>query len=229
VRNMLVTGNVCRDSGETAIYAEFAFENAVISDNVVDGAANGISAPNLDQGGHGATISGNIVRNLHTDGPYDPGFPGFGTGIGVEADAVVTGNLIDGAPLYGINAGWGPFLRDVVVSSNTIRDARIGIGVSAADGAGRALIRGNMIAARETGIQAACLGRTHRAGPARRTQGGTQQHHRFRQSGDIRLTRGAFRRLRSRSDPSAACETKARSAREGRRHGRATAVEPRRS
>ncbi|MAS03210.1 MAG: TIGR03808 family TAT-translocated repetitive protein [Ahrensia sp.] len=154
VRNMQVTGNVCRDSGETAIYAEFAFENALISDNLVDGAANGISAPNLDHGGHGATISGNIVRNLHASGPYDPGFPGFGTGIGVEADAVVTGNLIEGAPLYGISAGWGPFLRDVLVASNTIRDARFGIGVSAADGAGRALIRGNLIAARETGIQA---------------------------------------------------------------------------
>ena len=154
VRNMQVTGNVCRDSGETAIYAEFAFANALISDNIVEGAANGISAPNLDHGGHGATISGNIVRNLHEDGPYDPGFPGFGTGIGVEADAVVTGNLVESAPLYGINAGWGPFLRDVVVASNTIRDARIGIGVSAADGAGRALIRGNLIAARETGIQA---------------------------------------------------------------------------
>jgi len=154
VRNMQVTGNVCRDSGETAIYAEFAFENALISDNLVEGAANGISAPNLDHGGHGATISGNIVRNLHASGPYDPGFPGFGTGIGVEADAVVTGNLIEGAPLYGINAGWGPFLRDVLVASNTIRDARIGIGVSATEGAGRALIRGNLIAARETGIQA---------------------------------------------------------------------------
>lgn len=154
VRNMQVTGNLCRDSGETAIYAEFAFENALISDNVVEGAANGISAPNLDHGGHGATISGNIVRNLHASGPYDPGFPGFGTGIGVEADAVVTGNLIEGAPLYGISAGWGPFLRDVLVASNTIRDARFGIGVSAAEGAGRAMIRGNVIAARETGIQA---------------------------------------------------------------------------
>lgn len=154
VRNMRVSGNICRDSGETAIYAEFAFENAVISDNVVDGAANGISAPNLDHGGHGATISGNIVRNLHASGPYTAEFPGFGTGIGVEADAVVTGNLVEGAPLYGINAGWGPFLRDVIVASNTIRDARFGIGVSAADGAGRAVIRDNLVAARETGIQA---------------------------------------------------------------------------
>lgn len=154
VRGMQATGNICRDSGETAIYAEFAFEDAIIANNMIDGAANGISATNLDHGGHGATITGNIIRNLHTTGPYEPDFPGFGTGIGVEADATVTGNVIDGAPLYGINAGWGPYLRDVVVSANTIRGARFGIGVSAADGAGHALIRDNLIAARETGIQA---------------------------------------------------------------------------
>lgn len=153
VRRMQVIGNVCRDNGETAIYAEFAFEDAVIANNIIDGAANGISAPNLDHGGHGATISGNIIRNLRTAGPYVPEFPGFGTGIAVEADAVVTGNLIDGAPLYGINAGWGPYLREVVVSANTVRNARIGIGVSDVEGAGRALIRGNLIDAHEAGIQ----------------------------------------------------------------------------
>ena len=153
VRGMLVRGNLCRDNGETAIYAEFGFEDAVIVDNIVDGAANGISAPNFDHGGHGAVISGNIIRNLRATGPYEPDRPGFGTGIAVEADSVVTGNLIDDAPLYGINAGWGPYLRDVTISANTIRNARIGIGVSSAEGAGAALIRDNLIAAREIGIQ----------------------------------------------------------------------------
>jgi uncharacterized secreted repeat protein (TIGR03808 family) len=155
---MQVTGNVCTDSGETAIYAEFAYENAVITDNTVDGAANGISAPNLDHGGHGATITGNIVRNLRTTAPYEVDFPAFGTGIGVEADAVVTGNLIENAPLYGINAGWGPYLRNVEVAENTIRNARIGIGVSAVDGAGRATIHRNAIGAYETGILAHAWG-----------------------------------------------------------------------
>lgn len=159
VRNMRVTGNVCTDSGETAIYAEFAYENAVITDNTVDGAANGISAPNLDHGGHGATITGNVVRNLRTTAPYEVDFPAFGTGIGVEADAVVAGNLIEYAPLYGINAGWGPYLRNVEVAENTIRNARIGIGVSAVDGAGRATIRRNEIGAYETGILAHAWGK----------------------------------------------------------------------
>lgn len=159
VRNMQVTGNTCTDSGETAIYAEFAYENAIIADNTVDGAANGISAPNLDHGGHGAKITGNVVRNLRTTAPYDVDFPAFGTGIGVEADAVVTGNLIENAPLYGINAGWGPYLRNVEIAENTIRNARIGIGVSAVDGAGRATIRRNEIGAYETGILAHAWGK----------------------------------------------------------------------
>jgi uncharacterized secreted repeat protein (TIGR03808 family) len=159
VRNMRVTGNRCTNSGETAIYAEFAYENAVIADNTVDGAANGISAPNLDHGGHGAIITGNVVRNLRTTAPYKVDFPAFGTGIGVEADAVVTGNLVENAPLYGINAGWGPYLRNVDVAENTIRNALIGIGVSAVDGAGRATIRNNMIGAHETGILAHAWGK----------------------------------------------------------------------
>jgi len=159
VRNMRVTGNTCLDSGETAIYAEFAYEDAIITDNTVDGAANGISAPNLDHGGHGATITGNVVRNLRTTAPYEVNIPAFGTGIGVEADAVVTGNLIENAPLYGINAGWGPYLRNVDVAENTIRNARVGIGVSAVEGAGQATIRANTIGAYETGILAHAWGK----------------------------------------------------------------------
>ena len=37
---------LCSRSGETAIYAEFAFQGAVIGSNIVDGAANGISVVN---------------------------------------------------------------------------------------------------------------------------------------------------------------------------------------
>ncbi|WP_223477154.1 TIGR03808 family TAT-translocated repetitive protein [Oricola indica] len=159
VRGMQVTGNTCTANGETAIYAEFSFENAVISDNIVDSAANGISVTNFDKGGRAATVSGNIIRNLHATGPYEADVPGFGTGIGVEADAVVSGNLVEGAPLFGINAGWGTFLRDVAISGNVVRDVRYGIGVSAAEGAGRALIRGNVISAREIGIMAHAWGK----------------------------------------------------------------------
>src|SRR5690606_12330312 len=49
--NVQITGNNCARSGETAIYSEFAFEGAIISSNIVDGAANGISIVNFNEGG----------------------------------------------------------------------------------------------------------------------------------------------------------------------------------
>ena len=49
--NIQIIGNSCARSGETAIYSEFAFEGAVIANNVVQGAANGISIANFNEGG----------------------------------------------------------------------------------------------------------------------------------------------------------------------------------
>ncbi len=143
--NIQMIGNNCTNSGETAIYSEFGFEGAAISTNIVDGAANGISIVNLDTGGRLGTCTGNIVRNLRAKGPYDPGPPGFGTGIGVEAETVVSSNVIEGAPLFGINLGWGKYLRNAVATGNIIRNAKIGIGVSVVEGAGTALITDNLI------------------------------------------------------------------------------------
>lgn len=158
-RGVQIVNNNCRESGETAIYAEFSFENAVVANNLVDRAANGISITNFDNGGRAATVSGNIVRNLTREGPYEPSDPGFGTGISVEADTTVIGNMIEGAPLFGINAGWGKFLRDVVISGNVIRSAQYGVGVSAVAGAGTALVKENIISARDYAILAHEWGR----------------------------------------------------------------------
>ncbi|PZO81584.1 MAG: TIGR03808 family TAT-translocated repetitive protein [Mesorhizobium amorphae] len=143
--NVQITGNTCLQSGETAIYSEFAFSGALISGNIVDGATNGISVVNFNEGGRLAVVSGNLVRNMVTTGPYPADAAGFGIGIAVEADTSVTGNVIEGAPVYGINLGWGPFLRDVSVSGNVIRECGWGIGVSAVEGAGTALIANNVI------------------------------------------------------------------------------------
>lgn len=143
--NIQMIGNSCTNSGETAIYSEFSFEGAVISSNVVDGAANGISIVNFDSGGRLGTCTGNMVRNLRREGPYAPGDPGFGTGISVEADTVVSGNVVESVPLYGINLGWGKFQRNVVATGNIVRQAKTGIGVSVVDGAGSALITDNLI------------------------------------------------------------------------------------
>lgn len=139
--NCQIAGNSCRRLGEVAIYAEFAFEGALITGNLVDDAATGIAITNFNEGGRLAVCSGNIVRNLRTRDHEDA----RGSGITAEADTVVTGNLIERAPTAGISIGWGPHLRDVSATSNMIRDCGIGIAVSVAEGAGSAVISGNMI------------------------------------------------------------------------------------
>ena len=143
--NLRVTGNSALRSGETALYAEFAFHGAVISANIVDTAANGISIVNFNEGGRMGTISGNIVRNLSSTGPYQADPPGCGGGITVEADCAVTGNMIENAPLHGIAIGWGAYMRNVVATGNVVRKAGTGIAVSVAPGAGHAVISDNLI------------------------------------------------------------------------------------
>lgn len=149
--NVQIAGNSCVRSGETAVYCEFAFEGAVISSNVVDGAANGISIVNFNEGGRLAVCSGNLVRNLTTEGPYRADPPGFGVGITVEADTAVTGNVVEDAPRYGLHLGWGPYLRNVTATGNVIRRAGEGIAVSVVEGAGATIITDNVIDGAEKG------------------------------------------------------------------------------
>jgi uncharacterized secreted repeat protein (TIGR03808 family) len=145
--NLQIVGNTCTGLGEVALYAEFGFEGALIANNVVDGAALGVSVTNFDQGGRLAVVQGNLIRNLVGRRPpgTDPN-DSAGIGIGIEADTVVTGNVIENAPNTGITAGWGTYLRDVAITSNVIRRADFGITVSVAPGAGDAVIANNLIA-----------------------------------------------------------------------------------
>ena len=53
--------------------------------------------------------------------------------------------MIENAPAFGIIAGWGKYLRDVVITGNVIRNAFVGVGVSVMPGAGTALVNNNMI------------------------------------------------------------------------------------
>jgi len=142
--NALMSNNQCFRSGETAIYAEFSFEGAVVSGNIVDGAANGISVVNFNEGGRLATVANNVVRNLSLTGPYVLEEAIFGVGISVEADTAVTGNVVENAPFWGLALGFGAFLRNVVATGNVVRQAGIGCAVSVADGAGSAVISGNL-------------------------------------------------------------------------------------
>ena len=149
--NVQIVGNHCLRSGETAIYSEFGFKGALINANIVDGGARGISIANFMQGGRMAVCSNNLVRNIHDIAPYEDPDHGFGTGIGVEADTTVTGNVVENVTNFGLTLGWGPYLRDVVVNANIIRDARTGIYVSVVDGAASTMIAGNVISGMREG------------------------------------------------------------------------------
>jgi len=150
--NLQIVGNTCTGLGEVALYSEFGFEGALIANNIVDGAALGVSVTNFNQGGRLAVVQGNIIRNLTSKRPpgTDPN-DAAGVGIGIEADTVVTGNVVENAPNIGIVAGWGAYLRDVAINANVIRNADFGITVSVAPGAGAAVIADNLISGARRG------------------------------------------------------------------------------
>jgi uncharacterized secreted repeat protein (TIGR03808 family) len=144
-RNVSVTGNVCRRSGEVAIFSEFAFSGSIITSNVIDGAATGISVTNLDSGGQLAVVSGNIVRNITARSEVNPDTRPVG--IFAEAETIVSDNVIENVPGVGILAGWGRFLRNVSVTDNVLHTVQAGIAVSVAEQPGPVRVAGNLISA----------------------------------------------------------------------------------
>ncbi len=155
--NIQMIANNCQRLGEVALYAEFGFQGALIANNIVDSAATGVSVTNFNEGGRLAVVQGNLVRNLfrREHEPEDK----RGDGIAVEADAVVTGNTIENAPGCGIMIGWGKYMRDVSATSNLVRNARVGIGVTGDVNAGAVMIQANMISGSKDGaIRALKLG-----------------------------------------------------------------------
>ncbi|MEA2937305.1 MAG: hypothetical protein QOC56_809, partial [Alphaproteobacteria bacterium] len=139
--------NAITNTREVALYSEFGFEGALIANNTIDGAAIGVSVTNFNEGGRLAVVQGNIIRNLFSRRPAgtDAG-DGAGIGIAVEADAAVTGNVVENAPFAGLMLGFGQYLRDVAATGNVVRKSDIGIAVSVSTGAGTALIANNVIA-----------------------------------------------------------------------------------
>lgn len=148
--NAQVSGNMCLRSGEVAIFSEFEFSGSVIANNIVDGAATGISITNLDVGGQLAVCSGNIVRNITPTSPVNPDT--IPIGIFAEADTAITGNTVHNVPGLGIAAGYGTFLRNVLIAGNVVSESRLGIGVSVVEGAGSVRIGANMVSAREHAV-----------------------------------------------------------------------------
>ena len=140
--NCQISSNTCLQLGEVALYVEFASVGAVVTGNLIDDAGTGISVTNFNKGGRLAVVQGNLIRNL---------FEKDGAGISVEADTNVTGNVIETAANLGIGIGWGKYLRHVTVTNNLIRNAKIGIGVSADPKAGYVFAANNFIAGSKKG------------------------------------------------------------------------------
>ena len=138
----IVANNVAR-IGEVALYAEFAFQGAVIANNIVEQAATGVSVTNFNDGGRLAVVQGNVIRGLfRREGePVDK----RGVGIAVEADTSVTGNTIEGSPTAGMTIGWHHWMRNVAVTGNVVRECGLGIGITGHDSAGAGLVSNNII------------------------------------------------------------------------------------
>ncbi|PTM38768.1 TIGR03808 family TAT-translocated repetitive protein [Bosea sp. 124] len=141
-----ILGNQGRRCGECGIYAEFAFEGAIIANNLVEDCAQGANITNLDHGGRLSVFANNIIRNARK-GLY-PGVkePIGGIGVHVEAEATVTGNVIENASETGISLGWSWGMRNLVATGNMVRKTGIGIAVSVVPKQRNALIAGNVIA-----------------------------------------------------------------------------------
>ena len=140
--NCQMIGNSAERIGEVAIYAEFAFQGALIANNLVNHASTGISVTNFDRGGRLAVVQGNLLRNLRR---LSASGEDQGIGIAVEADTSVTGNVIESAERIGIQVGWGSYRRDTVVTGNIVRACPIGIGLAAGDAGGAVLVAQNLI------------------------------------------------------------------------------------
>jgi uncharacterized secreted repeat protein (TIGR03808 family) len=155
----ILANNVQR-IGEVALYVEFGFEGAIVANNLVDGAATGISVTNFNEGGRLAVVEGNLIRNLHRreHEPVDKG----GEGISVEADSIVSGNVIENAPTCGIMVGWSRYMRNCLVTQNLVRDAATGIMISSDADAGACLVTSNMMSGTKNGaIRAMTMGVPH--------------------------------------------------------------------
>lgn len=140
--NVIVSQNNCTRLGEVAIFVEFSFDGAVVSNNVVDKATHGISVTNLDQGGHLAVVSGNLIRNIEIGDFAEP----RGNGIFVSADTSLTGNVVENAAAAGYALGYGPYLRNVAATGNIVRNAEVGFEISVVEGIENVLVTDNVIA-----------------------------------------------------------------------------------
>ena len=140
--NCQIQNNSISRTGEVAIYCEFGFEGAIVSGNLIEDVALGISITNFNEGGRLATVANNVIRKVMGGGTLPDT---SGVGIGAEADTVVTGNVIEEAADSGISLGWGSYCRNLAASGNLLRNCRRGIVFSVTGGADAVQISNNRI------------------------------------------------------------------------------------
>lgn len=140
-----ILGNQGRRCGEVALYSEFAFEGAIIANNLVEDCAQGADITNLDHGGRMAVFANNIIRNARKQLAPNGKAPVGGIGVHVQAETTVTGNVIENASEIGISLGWSWGMRNLVATGNVVRKAGIGISVSLVPKERNALIANNVI------------------------------------------------------------------------------------
>ncbi|TCR64945.1 TIGR03808 family TAT-translocated repetitive protein [Bosea sp. BK604] len=141
-----IIGNQGKRCGETALYSEFAFEGAIISNNLVEDCAQGANITNLDHGGRLSVFANNIIRNAQKGFAPKGKEPVGGMGVHIEAEAAITGNVIEGASDIGISLGWSWGMRNLACTGNMVRKTGIGISVSVVPKERNALIANNIIA-----------------------------------------------------------------------------------
>ena len=153
--NCQIMGNNISRTGEVAIYVEFAFEGAVVSNNMLDDVGFGISITNFNEGGRLAVCSNNLVRNANggnTEGVNTGG------GIYAEADTLVSNNVVENARDVGIALGWGPYARNLSAQGNLVRNCGKGITASVTEGAAPSYLANNVISGSKI---AAIMGMDH--------------------------------------------------------------------
>ncbi len=143
-RNVQIIGNSISRSQEISIYSEFAFEGAVISNNIIEDSVFGISITNFDVEGRLAVCANNLIRNI--TGGMKPSGKRYGGGIAAEADTVISGNVIENAKDFGISMGFGSKTRNVTAQGNLIRNCGRGIIASIVAGAGPHYVMNNVVA-----------------------------------------------------------------------------------
>lgn len=146
-----ILGNQGRRCGEVGLFSEFAFEGAILANNHLEDCAVGACITNLDHGGRIAVCANNIIRNATRRAAPFSKEPGGGFGIQVEAEAAVTGNVIENASEVGIVLGWSWAMRNLAATGNVISKTGIGISVSLVPKERNALVANNVISEARNG------------------------------------------------------------------------------